>query len=719
MLETLADATLTISGAWLPGDSNDPIFPIGDGYRDTHQREVFDAVREGAEAVLNTNPTGGGKTLSWVAPVIRSAETDDPMVAMATYPTRALLRDQERAIKQYLEMYCDAESSPFSIESGRNGRVIRRGRKTVPFEERVQTVTGRDATSATGTKADLRSVESTAADAAAAGFPTIVLTTPDTLTLMASNRYREQEIGAIPDLMDLIVVDEFHLANPRGKRLLPFHLDVYQTLGRGSLDTLVFLSATPAPDYVQRVERAFDTVPASREVYARPPDDGRKILPEVELGVTSHRMFRAGEWLSDHIEEVKNFATPPGQLLVVVDSVREVEAVSERLETESSLQVGRIYGWQDTDRQRVVTESDIVVGNTAVEVGIDFDRVNRMVFTAHDPNSALQRFGRMRANDRFDDHRALMITKPGMHDALATTTSPLSRPEFETLIDEELGDPADRTYYELLCGAYAWYLWEAAEDPLCEAYLPDAITNYQEVVDQHFGSTVRSVSAVPADASPATVWNKLNEIAGKYQDSRKREIFKEMHTFRGSSLSCAVIDVTDDAVKEYSLRHVLRTRRGEVIPAESVVDRAPQALGRDLDQAEKRYLQSACRRATCGVVVTGRREEPRKVGLHDNKLLYPTEGIPQPLPDPLPKVDPPISGLKNIELGDSGVLGTYINQSPHDARENLSLGPYAAVLPFQKGSMFLWQDAILAHSEIVDRRLRKDSESAGGTRDTL
>lgn len=719
MLETLADTTLTVSGAWLPGDSNDPVFPIGDRYRDTHQREVFDAIREGAEAVLNTNPTGGGKTLSWVAPVIRSAETEDPMVAMATYPTRALLRDQERAIKQYFEMYCDAESSPYSIESGRNGRMIRRGQRTVPFDERVQTVTGRDATSATGTKVDLQSVESTAADAAAAGFPTIVLTTPDTLTLMASNRYREQEIGAIPDLMDLIVVDEFHLANPRGKRLLPFHLDIYQTLGRGCLDTLVFLSATPVPDYVQRIERAFNTVQASRKVYDSPPEDGRKILPEVELGATSHQMFRAGEWLSDHIEELENFATPPGQLLVVVDSVREVEVVSEKLETKSSLQVGRIYGWQDTDRQRVVTESDIVVGNTAVEVGIDFDRVNRMVFTAHDPNSALQRFGRMRANDRFGDHRALMITKPEMHDALATDTSPLSRPEFETLIDEELGDPADRTYYELLCGAYAWYLWEAAEDPLCEAYLPDAIRDYQEVVDRHFGSTVRSVSAVPTDASPATVWSKLDEISAKYRDSRKREIFKEMHTFRGSSLSCAVIDVTDDAVKEYSLWHVLRTRRGEVIPTGSVVDRAPQALDRDLNQTEKRYLRSACRRATCGVVVTGRREESRKVGLHDNKLLHPDEGVPQPLPDPLPRVDPPISGLKNIELGDSGVLGTYINQSPHDARENLSLGPYAAVLPFQKGSMFLWQDAILAHSEIVDRRLRKDSESAGGTSDTL
>ena len=719
MLQILADATLTVSGAWLSGESDDPIFPIGDGYRDKHQREVFDAIREGAEAVLNTNPTGGGKTLSWVAPVIRSAEADNPMVAMATYPTRALLRDQERAIKQYFEMYCDAESSPYCIESGRNERVIRGGKKPVPLDERVQTVTGRDATSATGTKADLRSVESTAADAEAAGFPTIVLTTPDTLTLMASNRYREQEIGAIPDLMDLIVVDEFHLANPRGKRLLPFHLDVYQALGRGYLDTLVFLSATPVPNYVQRIERAFDTVQASREVHAKPPDVGRKILPEVELGVTSHQMFGAGQWLSDHTEELESFATPPGQLLIVVDSVREVEAVSERLEAESSLQVGRIYGWQDTDRQHVVTESDIVVGNTAVEVGIDFDRVNRMVFTAHDPNSALQRFGRMRANDQFDDHRALMITTPGMHDALATTASPLSRPEFGTLLDEELGEPADRTYYELLCGAYARYLWEAAEDPLCEVYLPDAIKDYQQVIDQHFGDAVRSVSAVPADATPETVWDKLDEIAGKYRDSSKWKIFKEMHTFRGSSLSCVVVDATDDAVKEYSLRHVLRTRHGEVIPSESVTDRAPQALGRNLDQTEKRYLRSACRRATCGVIVTGRREEPRKVGLHDNKLLNPSEGAPQPLPDPLPKVDPPILGLKNIELDDSGVLGTYIDQSPHDARENLDLGPYAAVLPFQNGSMFLWQDAILAHSEIVDRRLGDDSESAGRSKNTL
>jgi hypothetical protein len=366
-----------------------------------------------------------------------------------------------------------------------------------------------------------------------------------------------------------------------------------------------------------------------------------------------------------------------------------------------------------------VTEGDIIVGNTAVEVGIDFDRVNRMVFTAHDANSALQRFGRMRANDQFNDHRALMITTPGMHDILATTSSPLSRPELGALLDEELGDPADRTYYELLCGAYARYLWDAADDPLCETYLPDAIENYQDVVAQHFGNAVRSVSAVPADASPETIWDRLDEIVGKYRDSGKRGVFNEMHTFRGSSLSCFVIDVTDDAVKEYSLRHVLQTRRGEVISADSVIDRAPQALGRDLDRTEKQYLRSACRRATCGVVVIGRREESRKVGLHDNKLLYPTEGDPQLLPDPLPKVDPPISGLKNIELGDSCILGTYIDRAPHDARETLGLGPYAAVLPFQNGSMFLWQDAILVHSEIIDRQLGDDSEPADRSKNIL
>jgi CRISPR-associated endonuclease/helicase Cas3 len=722
MFDELFEAKTSLSGTWIPQSEDRTVFPIGEN-ADLHQKEMFEELRRGdSDAILNTNPTGAGKTLSWVAPTIRSGEGGDGWRVLATYPTKALVEDQYDTILEHFESYygSDEYSSEreFHLEIQNNEKVLTNGDEVYPLSDRVVRATSDTVES---TSFEIRRVKEESAKPSMSGVPTVVLTTPDTLTIIAADLpFDADETSTLADF-DRIVVDEFHLANPRGKRLLPFYLDVTMNLpSLPYLDKLVFLSATPLPNYIKRVEGAFDSHHVTNGTRETPDTESRHILPEADLHVTSRDMFSNGEWLADNIDAVVDFYEPAGQMLVVLDSVREVDEVYNTLEEETDLTAGRIYGWKKKGRAKTIKEADIVVGNTAVEVGIDFDDLNRVISTAYEPTSAIQRIGRMRHSERIDDYGIALITKPKVQSRIVRQgRKGLGRQELESVLIDELRDSADLPYYELLCAAYAQYLWHDSEEyegdkPLKAGYVSDISDekDYSEIVYKHFADGAEEALRESLDVEK--LWNSVDEIRSRfYRDGPgKYPIFEEMHTFRPSSLSCLILDMTDyeEPIKTYQLRHALKYCNGYLVKDNneflSEYEKHPE-----FDESRQELIEDDSDYVCAYFVVTGKKESPRYFEIVDYawsdsmESRWENAGRVTQIWDPSVKTDPAIRGMEYVQIGEDSeqkILARYVGHSRDESVDRFHLGPYANAEQIGKSSTILfWQDAILAEAQIA------------------
>jgi len=729
MFGDLFEARTSLSGTWIPQSEDGSVFPLGEN-ADLHQKEMYDELQGGnSDAILNTNPTGAGKTLSWVAPTIRSGEWGDGWRVLATYPTKALVEDQCDTILELFESYYESDEysseREFHLETQDDEKVLTNGDEVYPLSDRVVRATSDTVES---TSSEIRRVKEKSAKPSMSGVPTVVLTTPDTLTIIAADLpFDADETSTLADF-NRIVVDEFHLANPRGKRLLPFHLDVTMNLpSLPYLDKLVFLSATPLPDYIERVEKAFDSHHVTNEIHETPDTESRHILPEADLHVTSRDMFSNGEWLADNIDAVADFYEPSGQMLIVLDSVREVDEVYNALEEETDLTAGRIYGWKKKGRAETIEEADVVVGNTAVEVGIDFDELNRVISTAYEPTSAIQRIGRMRHREEIDDYEIALITKPEVQSRIARQgQNGVGRQELESILIDELRDSADIPYYELLCAAYSQYLWHDSEEykgdkPLKAGYVSDE-EQYSEIVHKHFADGAEESLGESLDVKE--LWNSVDEIRGQfYRDGHgKYPIFKEMHTFRPSSLSCLILDMTDDEepIKTYQLRHALKYCEGYLVEDENeFVSECERHL--EFEESQQELIEDNSNYVCAYFVANGKRETPRFYKIADYACYDTMEnrwesvgGVTQ-IWDPSVETDPAIRGTEYVQIGedsDEEILARYVGYPRDKAVDRFHLGPYANAEQIGKNSTILfWQDAILAEAQIAHDYFRRLHES--------
>lgn len=732
-------ASCTLEGAYMPSERTASYFPLAEQYADRHQLRTRAAILDDdIDVVANVNPTGSGKTLSWLAPTIRSGEDGEGWIVLATYPTRTLIEDQLRSIRARFEDYYTATWPPrpngHTLREMDSGAVIDTGDEIFPLAEQVRSITGEDTIGRPTGDVVMEAFEN-AKSAAAAGVPTVILTTPDMLSLLATHRVKSMDAGQFPGLVDAIVVDEFHLANPRGKRLLPFHLDVYMRLtNQRFLDTLVFLSATPDASVVAQLGDAFETeiigpdaVPTAASIST---DATRRILPKTTLHVVTRPMFSNGEWLAKRADALLDWHThaEAGQTVAIVDSVREVEVLSDALEAAApaGLTVGAVSGWRDSDRQATVETSDIVVGNAALEVGIDFDAIGRLVCTAYEANSAIQRVGRMRARAGVADQEIAVITSRAAHEGLLARTEQhnghptLSRDALQTTFQETISETAAAPYYELLCAAYTRYLWERADDPLRDRVTPQEDL-YRKTVQDHFAGRLARLPEGSIDTD--ALWTELGEVLERYEtqytDGSANALFEEMHTYRSGSLSALIIDCTDsnEPYKEYGLGHVLRYGVGCFVSDSAALESVfKEAHGRPPTNEELVNLKKIDRRTAGRMILTGMkldgdtrsytiqafnqtkvwREQanrrsaavcfPRRI--HGSDIVL-TDGY-----------------LEGIEHVTDDVLVQYTPVSPYEARERYHMGPFGDVLPLPKGdSIALWQDATLVHAHLLSEQI--------------
>ena len=702
----------TLGGLWVTG--RDGVFlPGREETPFDHQLETKRAVEAGAEAIVNTNPTGAGKTRAWIAPTLRApASADDGRgeFVIAVYPTNALLRDQANTIRNLVVDYFETVDDA-TVENGTDP-VVTRGSGTdevsAPVSALVRTVSGGETTGSTAEA--LGAAGEGANRLARARLPLFVLTTPDTFTLAGLEQFYDNDIGGVPALADRIVVDEFHLAAPRGRRLLPFVLALYHRLG---LDPpqFVFLSATPGTHSLDRLECLFDTTTVERPVVTQPSAETvAQILPTARLHVDSCRLFRAGEWLASRADELLAWATDD-QLLVIVDSVREVETVYDALvECADDREIGRIYGWKREGRQETVESADVIVGNTAMEVGVDFDRVSRVLATAHDAASAIQRIGRMRHRDAVDDYEVALLTSPDIVCAVREADEPLDRPTLQGMLFDTFDPLTAAPFYDLLLAAMAYYSWESTD--LGSVIHADNEETYRETVADAFGPGLEAIhDGVQTEPSP--VWEEaeaLFEVFG----SDGHPMFEELRQYRSSSISVAVLDETDDneRIKTTALRSLLRNRRCTVLEdRESLEERYETVFG-PITDGDAARLDDVASYVVGYARANGLREEPGRYGLsnvgfkHEQDAKRDSGEWYEPYPVSVSlRIDGP-NEARAGRISPSGVLCYALEESASTVRSRHRLGPYANVVETDAEAIALWDDALLAYAREVSDRLR-------------
>ncbi len=352
----------------------------------THQAELYDAWQQ-HQALLVVTPTGSGKTQAAAFPILDHGEA-----AIFVYPPNALAEDQERSTCRLLQRlgmpyYQLAADGQWDADAYRRARavLVRVEGQTLEQFRRLwhQTRKGQ-------ALAQLLSHQEK---------PLLLLTNPDTLFLMLALRYHAGfEILSRLQGFQTLVIDEFHLYS--GVELATLLFMVHSLLRQeGFLRRVVFLSATPQREVLGLLDCLFAPKAIVANVVPESHQPSRRVLHPVDLEVTSAP--RLVEQMAGRIGAMRNGLSSSKSNPDFVPLVAIVNSVLSAIHLEDTLVRSRfdrnglgIYRGLSDRAIREIRGRLIVIGTSAIEVGVDFD-AEYLLFEAWSGPSFLQRLGRI------------------------------------------------------------------------------------------------------------------------------------------------------------------------------------------------------------------------------------------------------------------------------------------------------------------------------------
>lgn len=381
---------------------------------------------------VNTSPTGSGKTYSWLKPTL-----DHGLDTIAVYPTNALVADQLETARGLVNEHYSGKGV---------GLVPATGENIAEWRDKAETDLNKGQALRRRIDRELTTNKTT-----------VLFTNPDILTLVRKEMYRHRAVKNHFDRFETIVLDEFHLADVKQRSTLLFLIDEINALPTSQSRTsrFFFLSATPkgtdqyGRGLVSRLGEDVEVNPVELSADARPSGavstpDWRKVMPTVDLDLRAASTFQTADELldSETVEEFVSFCDSK-ETVVMLDGVHEVDRVYTILQNRCSGRVERITGFDRGDIDRKISSFDVLVSNSAVEVGLDF-QPDRLVFSAHDAPTLIQRLGRLRSKDE--------QTRP--HEAWCYVPGPV-KAKIEANLEQEASDGYSRSEFErIVRGGY-------------------------------------------------------------------------------------------------------------------------------------------------------------------------------------------------------------------------------------------------------------------------
>lgn len=562
---------------WLPNVEGSTHYPPYE-----HQVSMRDIIENKDEFVaMNTTITGGGKTFSYAVPVMR-----EDMTSIIVFPTNALTSDQYRSISELASKYFpqkDVYIRKLTADHMQDRREKKRKQTDV----------------SPSTMKNSQQIQRALDNANKNKGPSFILTNPDVLLGILRGRYGSQSRQKV-ELADILVVDEFHHAKPKGQNSLIFSMDemYHRKDERCKLKKFVFLSATPdekveaqlsehfgkrGDDIYHRVDSRENSKPVSEIRLDK--ENYNPVMPQVNTTFIGSRPFSTKNKISDeYFDRVMDFVKS-GRTIVILDGVAEVNDIYQLLDenTPDSYRVEPISGLRPENTEDKLNNADIIVANSTLEVGVDIGNVENLLFSGYSASRFMQRLGRLRAQPDMLRKSAVCFTTP---DTLQTFASfqemernQISRNMLQSTVNQQLGADADPDLYKSLFSPVEMY---RAIDKRAETMF-DSEPRYREKASQLVAKhCFKSTGEEPRKQDVERMWEMAQSPLGE-----------ALQSYRQSSLSVLVYDTRTNTAKTYSIANIVRLADVEFLTEPEFDKRLlDEGINPDLYKSEKRYVQS-------------------------------------------------------------------------------------------------------------------------------
>lgn len=671
-----------------------------------HQTAAEDLFNtRGSFFAVNTSPTGSGKTYSWLKPTLdRSLDT------IAVYPTNALIADQlETAQKLVAEQYSEE----------RVGLVPVTGESVAQWRDSAETDLDKGQALRRRIDRELNNNETT-----------VLFTNPDILTLARKEMYRHRPVKKHFDRFAMIVLDEFHLADVKQRSTLLFLIDEMDALPSSQSRTsrFFFLSATPegADQYgrglMSRLREDVEVSPVELAADARPAEtvshpDWREVMPAVDFDLRTAPTFRTADKIldSETVEEFVGFCDSE-KTVVMLDGVHEVDRVYETLQDRCSGHVERITGFDRGNIDQKIDSFDVLVSNSAVEVGLDF-QPDRLVFSAHDAPTLVQRLGRLRSKDeRSRPHEAWCYVPGPVKSKIEAriereTSERCTRSKFERVVREAYATGCDLSSFnqrwaDLEAFHYVKQRAKRATSDRQNEILDDGIERIERHFYRPYGREVEK-----SDLERLHKWTK-------------KRVLDELQPYRGSGFQVMVKDKTSDnpELKLYDVFYLLRHGQVRFLPREQFRENL-SSQEYNFYRAYGAYAVGFCEFYGRVDSSTDGKYSGRRVRLTDERgALHASKTSSSEARDPVVvdglsvRVDPdgasPVDGLGHLqdEMTDAERLCYVLPGAPSANKTIYDLDSFFFLYPMDDASLALGTDAFYMHCLVQDRLEAEESD---------
>ncbi len=625
--------------------------------------------------LFNHSPTGSGKTLSWLKPVL-----DEKMKVVAVYPTNALVIDQEKQVKKSIKKY-GYDSRDYHVQAVTSD-LLDEERELYPDEVGLRKGQLLNRVIQKGKRRGL-----------------ILLTNPDILTLALKGAYRDHNLREAVRSVDMIVVDEFHLASVKQSDMLLFMMHEIEDDMRSSLSKFIFLSATPNQKIVERVKKAGLNVEVLNDTSTPlSSSEGQPVLPKLNLEVRRGSIYKTYELIKEDLDYFIDFCKRPrrpdgrkAKTVLIVDGIYEVDEIFKCLSDALrgfNFQVERVDGLHPATPNKL-SDFDVLVSNSSVEVGIDFN-VDRLVFTGYSKSSLLQRIGRLRNKPQKEVCDAICFVPETVFDHLKGQGESMTREELVRHLGRVMDSEIDLSSYSKTYSPLEAFL-----------YLSSRIRG-DVWIDK--SGREHHKKGMPEQIQREE-WKRTLTLIGKHffdgeiDDQRVNYLMLEslklrkgLTSYRGDSLQALMFDKNDSQLKLYDLMYLLRRGKVEFMSPQSFARRLRATLGEDYESIVKPKYEARKPFAAGFCWYEGTIDEPRKVVFNGDSTAY--KGMmfnsvdharkPRMVSGFAVETEPNIPSLYHLNetLSEFEIFARLVDQNSFTLKAKFNLGDFFYLYPY-------------------------------------
>ncbi len=338
-----------------------------------------------------TAGTGMGKTAITVLSSVQEKQN-----AMILYPTNELIENQEKSIIK-------------TIKTAMPDKNV----EDIAELSKVNRLTVREVMDELKLVRKAYSLQQLLAAPLKQNIVKFTLTNPDTLYLVLTLKYgkksdiRENFVRIIRN--NTLVIDEFH--NYKGRELFNMLYIIAFSTYSDFFPKILFLSATPNSKTIELLTKTLERMKNSI-------GKSRKIIQPIKPAMSTLRIGNPARWetevfifksTDDNLKEAKdkiislkdeikqkrsdNPSHEYVPLIVILESVVDARTLSLEL-LDQGFNVTEIHGFVPPSQRRITNKTEIVVGTSAIELGIDF-QATYLIFEAYTAENFIQRLGRI------------------------------------------------------------------------------------------------------------------------------------------------------------------------------------------------------------------------------------------------------------------------------------------------------------------------------------